>query len=814
MGVAVPSNGVVAGARPGGRVDPPPDLDSQVTELRVHGVGGTAPGALLSDLAPQQVGGDRVAGFYRTADLPAHEDVPARHVEAYSWGGLTSRSGTRVLWLLLLPFLLANLAGWMYRGDGGTKPAGPWFGWHRVATNLAGLALTVNAVLAGVLIFPDLISYQATRAGLIGSKPWLWPWNWTWAKGHGERPLVIGFALVLIAVGVLVLLAVRTQSRYESVLPPWRLDGEGTTAEGQKAGRPRASAADATLGEPRFWNSARAIRRMTAAHVAAALGFLTVTFAVTARAASTEPRGLAWWWLAVVLGAAVLAISAAVVAGDHWALRFATGRFDQVAWQVAMHALPPAGLVSAGVFAWLQPGMVSAAGSLPGLDGITAWTYGALAATIVAIVLGAGARRVFTNTVATGERLFGGPVVTMILAAALLNAILLSVLFTAGHWLGSFVAEPAADPGLLAVPLALVWSGPLLTVTLLVALVCTVLCQLPRLRGDLRNPRRFTQDYAAYATDEEPAQDDDPDVAWYMSAVGRDPRTPGAKAPQVDAPGEQQAWRQKLRWTYRLAEIRSVAGVLLWIIAAFQTIAVVVVVAVHPAIPDAWFSPNGALGKVAIFVSGLALAVVMWLLRQAWRDPARRKQLGVLWDVGTFWPRSYHPFAPPCYAERAVPDIQRRIWRLNDHRSPVLVVGHSQGAVLSAAALLPAKARARQGRISLITIGNPVSWLYSWAFSSWFNPSVLAALLREQEDGAQVLRWDNFWYPTDPIGHRVELDPPCPDRMRDERLADPPSAWHLYGDPAPSPGGHSGYWSDRRVWAKADTLTRALAGEG
>jgi len=41
-------------ARPSGLVEPPPELTG-VTELRVHGVGGTTPGALLGDLAAQQV---------------------------------------------------------------------------------------------------------------------------------------------------------------------------------------------------------------------------------------------------------------------------------------------------------------------------------------------------------------------------------------------------------------------------------------------------------------------------------------------------------------------------------------------------------------------------------------------------------------------------------------------------------------------------------------------------------------------------------------------------------------------------------------
>jgi hypothetical protein len=80
-----------------------------VTELRVHGVGGTPPGATLGDLAPEQASGDSIAGFYRSSDHEASEgdrdkrlDVD-RHVEVYSWGGLTSQSKVRVLWLALLP---------------------------------------------------------------------------------------------------------------------------------------------------------------------------------------------------------------------------------------------------------------------------------------------------------------------------------------------------------------------------------------------------------------------------------------------------------------------------------------------------------------------------------------------------------------------------------------------------------------------------------------------------------------------------------------------------------------------------------------
>src|ERR1700722_3870305 len=115
-----------------------------VTELRVHGVGGTPPDAVLGDMAPEQVSGDAIAGFYRSSDhrasygdREAHRDVD-RHVEVYSWGGLTSRSKVRVLWLALLPFLFGNLAGWMC--SAATRDSAWRFRLHRLAAGLGALA--------------------------------------------------------------------------------------------------------------------------------------------------------------------------------------------------------------------------------------------------------------------------------------------------------------------------------------------------------------------------------------------------------------------------------------------------------------------------------------------------------------------------------------------------------------------------------------------------------------------------------------------------------------------------------------------------
>src|ERR1017187_2937368 len=134
-----------------------------VTELRVHGGCGPPPDGTLGDRPPEQARGDAIAVFYRSSDHRASGgdqeaglDVD-RHVEVYSWGGLTSQSKVRVLWLALLPFLFGNLAGWMCSAR--TRNATVRFRLPRLAAGLGALALTVNAALVAVMISADLAAY-------------------------------------------------------------------------------------------------------------------------------------------------------------------------------------------------------------------------------------------------------------------------------------------------------------------------------------------------------------------------------------------------------------------------------------------------------------------------------------------------------------------------------------------------------------------------------------------------------------------------------------------------------------------------------
>jgi pimeloyl-ACP methyl ester carboxylesterase len=135
-----------------------------------------------------------------------------------------------------------------------------------------------------------------------------------------------------------------------------------------------------------------------------------------------------------------------------------------------------------------------------------------------------------------------------------------------------------------------------------------------------------------------------------------------------------------------------------------------------------------------------------------------------VWDIATFWPRHAHPLAPPCYAERAVPELGSRIAELTNgdpastdprvRTSPVIVSAHSQGSAIAVAALL------RQGqavdRVALITYGSPLDRLYRRYFPAFF-PLNTTAVLADRLDH----RWINLYRVTDPIGGPVEAAGEC-----------------------------------------------------
>jgi hypothetical protein len=203
---------------------------------------------------------------------------------------------------------------------------------------------------------------------------------------------------------------------------------------------------------------------------------------------------------------------------------------------------------------------------------------------------------------------------------------------------------------------------------------------------------------------------------------------------------------------------------------------------------EQWIVDHGwaALLGAGNLVMTLAIVALLYVGRKTYSDPRFRRNLGILWDVGTFWPRATHPLAPPSYGERAIPDLLHRIEGLTllderdaepSRRDAVVLSCHSQGSVIGAA-VVAASRYAVLKRTALLTYGDPLRRLYARFFPAYFGPDQLERLGRllvttagPHDPEAPVTDvstvqeracwpWRNLQRPSDPIGGAVFVDAP------------------------------------------------------
>lgn len=147
-----------------------------------------------------------------------------------------------------------------------------------------------------------------------------------------------------------------------------------------------------------------------------------------------------------------------------------------------------------------------------------------------------------------------------------------------------------------------------------------------------------------------------------------------------------------------------------------------------------------ALTAMSGWALGLtALAAVGWVVTNAVTSTER--PLGVVWDIVCFFPRAGHPFSPPCYAERAVPEVKKRVIRFIDDeyaagRDPgVILSAHSMGGTIAVAAIFalaeadeneePSPAGMRTDRVALLTHGVQLRAYFGRFFPEVFGWRVL-----------------------------------------------------------------------------------------
>ena len=294
------------------------------TELRVHGVAGTAPESVLQHPHTEQVAGNRDAGFFRRwwEAQSVSADSPGRRREAYSWGGLTSGDNLRALWLLLLPFMLLNVAFYMAPYRRPPEPDEPtgwrerWTVWRRgwwstprrdrrrdrfsaSVQRLLALSFTVTFALTAITVAMDLVGWKcaAPATGDVCGTSWLGWLDAAWLRDRPGRQVAVTALLPLAVVGLLWWLAGATWDKLERVRPP----ASDTAA--------RPVEIETPLEDRAMWNGRGPVRRLRAVHVATGLA-LPGVFALAPVQANSA-------WRPTVLLALVAFLVAMVVVVAH-----------------------------------------------------------------------------------------------------------------------------------------------------------------------------------------------------------------------------------------------------------------------------------------------------------------------------------------------------------------------------------------------------------------------------------------------------------------------------------------------------------------
>jgi hypothetical protein len=206
-------------------------------ELRIHGVSGSPPEQVLGGDTDLVEGTGR-SGFHRLRDAA---DGP---LEAYSWGGMTSGSRWSALWVLMLPFAVVNVAGWMTTRLTPVRMAA-----HVVVVRSFGLLLTGVYALSAVAVFVDLGAYRRV-------------WRlWSWLPDPVLRGLAGGVLALTLPV-VTGLLAGRSRRRNEAA-------GVAETTGRDPIRQARLG------GDPPLWNAPWTVEALGAAHLTFAIGVST-----------------------------------------------------------------------------------------------------------------------------------------------------------------------------------------------------------------------------------------------------------------------------------------------------------------------------------------------------------------------------------------------------------------------------------------------------------------------------------------------------------------------------------------------------------
>ncbi|MET8363924.1 hypothetical protein ABZU53_10190 [Micromonospora sp. NPDC005194] len=716
-----------------------PTTSGRVVELRVHGVSGAGADQVLNRPHVHQVAGDRSGGFFRPRPgYPDSTGTDGVTLEAYRWSDLPSGTAVRTLSLVfLLPFMLCNVALWM-------RPAS-LSGKHVIVALCRVLALTLTMlyVLSIVGMALDLVAWRCMDSPTCtAGRSWL---SWLGERPPGVRLGVLALAPVA-AIGIVWWLGARPSHSYDA----FRTGATEETSVQQLS----------AVGQ---WDGTPVVGRLRSVHVAAAFATLDVSLLA---AWDSQNESTVRATLAVATGAVLLACVVLLTRVRGMDRPSPVPRLEAVTRGLRTIACGLTILVIAYTLTSREPWPQSR--MLPGYSATVAWLF--VSQTVLLVILaavviwarGSGRR-------AGGQRLprlraLGAPVFVTV-GAGLAVAFSAELVYRVADVLdrNSGYRERFAFGPPLAYKWAIVGFFLAVLAALLVGVVVTVATR----------PSRWRAARAIVAADFPHAP---PEAAARLRRVE-----------QAVARARFTERLEPLAVVYAGSAALGLATSLLGLLQLYPGD----VFEQYVGVPDSLVNFLIGAGSYAIgaILVGLVIGGIF-----AYRTAGFRRYVGVLWDLGTFWPRAAHPFAPPCYAERAVPELTKRITYLVDQGEGVLLAGHSHGSVLLAATLLQLPPRVTD-RVALLTYLSPLNRLYSRLFPAYVDESTL------REIGERVgWRWVNLWRDTDPIGgwmfapHRPGDSATLagPEAAVDRRLKDPQGVVPPPSDSVPPPIlGHS-----------------------
>ncbi|HEX6955267.1 MAG TPA: hypothetical protein VF156_10360 [Agromyces sp.] len=729
----------------------------EILEIRVHGVHNTPPAEMLETTpdAIRIDRGDQLGSFWRRHPEP-EPSRGVTTTEAFSWGAQARTGGgalaaigrafVHVGWFLLLPYALVNLAYWTRRIDAQPSADAPrWAGGVGAATvRVFGVLLTLIAAAAFSSVAIDLIAVQCFRDGaqVCASLP---------AALDGFRELerdqrAALFGIIPIAtILVLYIIGRRGRVGFEERVKQFGSEMQGREPE---PGVP-------LLATGGFWAQARVGPTSEWLHLAASITL--VLFVLVFDAAyltdddgcwrggdsTVDPRCLARGLeqplpAAFAIGALVLlagivllvalashdksvrltnlkrgyamaALAIAIAGYAAWTiLTFteATSQVDDGQGTLGLKATPIVIVVLALFLAlagigWKRPRdwrrVASTVFLLGGaicliashLDGEYRWALTAAAGGFVLLHLAVALSTPVDHRFQAWRG--HGAAVAMILALfasmALSSLLVLGVAF----WLGTpaeagtiegIWRTPAATTDPLDIPDAWERFAVLLT-AIVVLMILLILAAL------VRNLVRFV----GYTLPKLRMPDsDEVDTA---KLAGVDTPNPATYAPRLDGLSGGIRRRVGIR---RSSHLMHRGEPLFGWLAAFCAVGFLSLSsgiifdtvrdfldAEAPGLPAAIrVASNGVLVLVAVAAVGAVVAHAA---------ASSERPLGVFWDVVAFFPRAGHPFAPPCFGERVVPELAARIrdwFAKGGGWTPraVILTAHSMGSTICAATIL------------------------------------------------------------------------------------------------------------------------------